>query len=88
MGHLPLAEEIWPAFLIMVGVGLLIFNRRWAVWASPLTPLQLAPIAQSVKTAIGGVQTVVVGLDLPLSGLAAKKRQLQQQRGPNEDAHA
>jgi hypothetical protein len=71
MGHLPLAEEIWAAFLIMVGAGLLIFNRRWAAWATPLTPLQLAPIAQSVKTAIGRVLTVVVGLMFLFVGTSA-----------------
>jgi hypothetical protein len=62
MRHLPLGVEIWGAFLIMVGVALLVFNRRWAAWAMPLTPLQLIPIAPSVKTAVGRVMTVVVGL--------------------------
>ena len=48
--HTSVGVEIWGAFLILVGVGLLVFNKRWAGW-TPLTPIQFIPIAQSVKTA-------------------------------------
>jgi len=71
MRHTPLAVEIWGAFLIMVGVGLLVFNRRWAAWATPLTPIQLIRIAPSVKIAVGRVMTVVVGLAFVVVGASA-----------------
>jgi hypothetical protein len=66
--HLPLGVEIWGAFLIMVGVGLLVFNGRRAAWVTPQTWIQLIPIAPSVKAAVGRVMTVVVGLMFLLVG--------------------
>jgi hypothetical protein len=69
--HTPLGVEIWGALLMPVGVGLLVFNKRWAAWATPLTPIQFIPIAQSVKTAFGRVMTLVVGLVLVIVGASA-----------------
>jgi hypothetical protein len=69
--HLPLGVEIWGAFLIMVGVGLLIFNRWWAARVTPQTWIQFIPIAPSVKTAVGRVMTVVVGLIFVVVGASA-----------------
>jgi len=60
--HLPLGVEIWGALLIVVGVGLLVFNRRWAAWVTPQTRIQLIPIASSVTTVVGRVMNMVVGL--------------------------
>jgi hypothetical protein len=60
--------EIWGAFLIMVGVGLLVSNRRWAAWVTPQTWIQFIPIAPSVKTSVGRVVTVVVGLTFVVVG--------------------
>jgi hypothetical protein len=71
MRHTPLGVEIWGAFGMLLGVGLLVFNKRWAAWATPLTPIQLIPIDPSVKTAIGRVMTVVVGLLLVVVGASA-----------------
>jgi hypothetical protein len=68
MRQTPRGVEIWDAFLITVGVGLLVFNRRWAAWATPWTPIQLTPIAPSVKTAVARVVTAVVGLALVVVG--------------------
>ena len=66
--HLPLPVEIWGAFLLLVGVGMLVFNKRYTAWATPLTPLQWIPADQSVKLVIGRVLTVAVGLTLVLAG--------------------
>jgi hypothetical protein len=66
--HLPLSVEIWGAFLIMVSVGLLVFNRRWAAWVTRQTRIQVIPIAPSVKTAVGRMMTVVVGLTFVVVG--------------------
>lgn len=62
MRHLPLGVEIWGGFLILVGIGLLVFNKRYAAWATPLTPLNLMPIAPSAKVAVGRVMTLVLGV--------------------------
>ena len=68
MRHLSLDVEIWGVFLITMGVGLLLFNRKWAAWATPQTFIQLIPIAPSAKTAVGRVMTVVVGLAFVVAG--------------------
>jgi hypothetical protein len=69
--HTSPGVEIWGAFLIIVGVALLVFNKRWATWATPLTPIRFIPIAPSVKTAIGRVMTVAVGLAFVIAGASA-----------------
>jgi len=68
VGHTALGVELWGAFLVLVGVGLLVFNKRWAAWATPLTPLNFIPIDQSLKTVVGRTLTVVVGAMMLLAG--------------------
>jgi hypothetical protein len=69
--HLPLGVEIWGTFLIIVGVALLVFNKRWAAWTTPRTPMQFIPIAPSIKTAVARVMTVAVGLVFVIVGASA-----------------
>ncbi|MDQ6878385.1 MAG: hypothetical protein M3082_11995 [Candidatus Dormibacteraeota bacterium] len=71
MRHLPFGVEIWGAFLIIVGVALLVFNKRWTAWATPRTPMQFIPIAPSIKTAVGRLITVALGLVFVVVGASA-----------------
>jgi hypothetical protein len=64
--HTPLGVEIWGAFLIIVGVALLVFNKRWATWVT-----RFIPIAPSVQAAIGRVMTVALGLVFVIVGASA-----------------
>jgi hypothetical protein len=61
MRHTPLGVEIWGAFLILVGVGLLVFNKRWAAFATTWTPIRFTGIPSRLLTLALGVVFVVVG---------------------------
>jgi hypothetical protein len=52
--HLPLAVEIWGAFLIIVGVALLVFNKRWATLDGPDSTLPPSPELQVFDQDAGG----------------------------------
>ena len=57
MRHLALGIQLWAAFLMIVGVGLMIFNKRWAEWTAPQVPFPFTG-----KVVLGRFMTVVVGL--------------------------
>lgn len=48
---------------MLVGLGLLVFNKRWAEWTAPLVPFPFTG-----KVMLGRFMTVVVGLMFLLVG--------------------
>ena len=58
--------EIWGAFLILLGAGLLVFNKKWAAWAAPLVPFPFTG-----KVLVGRFLTVVVAVMMILAGASA-----------------
>lgn len=63
MRHVALGVQLWGAFLLLIGVGLVVFNKRWAEWTAPLVPFPFTG-----RVVLGRFMTVIVGLMFLLVG--------------------
>lgn len=60
-----LALKLWGIFLLLLGAGLVIFNRPYSAWASKVA------LPASIPVAIGRLLTVAVGLVMAIAGVMA-----------------